>query len=72
MPKVMLRRTETGALSFYVAKKDLEAEVSTLEFDQSDKWGGEITLTDGSRFFVEPFDEAPRLPITVRATRLSE
>lgn len=72
MPKVMLRRTEEGALSFYVAKKDLEAEVSTLEFEGPGKWGGEITLTDGSRFFVEPFDEAPRLPITVRATRVAD
>ncbi len=72
MPKVMLRRTEKGALSFYVAKKDLEAEVSSLEFEGPGKWGGAIELTDGSRFFVEPLDEEPKLPITVRATRIDE
>ncbi len=70
MPKVMLRRSAKGSLSFYVAKQDLEAEVSKLEFEGPEKWGGEITLTDGARYFVEPMEGIPKLPITVRATRL--
>jgi nitrogen fixation protein NifT len=72
MPKVMLRKTAAGSLSFYVAKKDLEADVSSVEFDTPEKWGGRITLSDGSCFFVEPFNERPQLPLTVRATRLGE
>lgn len=70
MPKVMLRRATTGRLVFYVAKKDLEDEVASLEFDRPDKWGGELVLRDGSRYFVEPFDAPPKLPVTVQAQRL--
>ena len=70
MPKVMLRRSSSGSLVFYVAKKDLEAEVASVEFDRPDKWGGELVLDDGSRYFVEPFDTPPKLPVTVQAQRL--
>ncbi len=70
MPKVMLRRATSGQLVFYVAKKDLEDEVASLEFDRPDKWGGELVLRDGSRYFVEPFDAPPKLPVTVQAQRL--
>jgi nitrogen fixation protein NifT len=70
MPKVMLRRAMTGRLVFYVAKKDLEDEVASVEFDRPDKWGGELVLRDGSRYFVEPFDAPPKLPVTVQAQRL--
>ena len=43
MPKVMLRKGNTGKLVFYIAKKDLEDEVVSLQFDQPDKWGGELS-----------------------------
>jgi len=66
----MIRQTESGALSFYVAKKDLEETISTLEFDSPEKWGGEVELADGSRFYLDPMEPAPKLPITVRAKRL--
>lgn len=66
----MLRRTESGSISFYVPKKDLEAEVKTLEFSTPEKWGGEIELTDGSRFYVEPLNYEPKLPVTLRASRV--
>ena len=59
MPKVMLRKGKVGQIVFYVAKQDLEAEVVSLQFDQADKWGGEIVLNDGSKFFVEPLDAPP-------------
>jgi len=70
MPKVMLRRGNTGKLVFYIAKQDLEDEVVSLQFDQPDKWGGELTLRDGTRFLVEPFAAPPKLPVTVQAQRL--
>lgn len=70
MPSVMIRQTESGNLSFYVAKKDLEETVSSLEFDSPEKWGGEVELADGSKFYLEPQEPAPKLPITLRAKRL--
>lgn len=70
MPKVMLRKRATGQLLFYVAKKDLEEEVVGVEFDTADKWGGELELRDGSKYFVEPFPGPPPLPVTVRAQRV--
>jgi len=66
----MIRQTESGKLSFYVAKKDLEETVASLEFDSPEKWGGEVELTDGSKFYLEPQEPAPKLPITLRAKRL--
>ncbi len=70
MPSVMLRRNEDGQISFYVAKKDLEETISTIEFEADDKWGGEIELADGSKYYLEPLDEAPKLPTTLRVKRL--
>ncbi|GAB4366183.1 MAG: putative nitrogen fixation protein NifT [Methylohalobius sp. ZOD2] len=70
MPKVMIRRGSDGALSFYVAKKDLEETVVSLEHDGPDKWGGEVELADGSRYLLDLLDEMPRLPVTLRAKRL--
>ena len=69
MPSVMIRRDENGALSFYVAKKDLEETIASMEFDSAEKWGGEVELSDGSRYYLEPMEPAPDLPITVRAKR---
>ena len=70
MPSVMIRKAENGELSFYVAKKDLEESISTMEFNSDAKWGGEVELSDGSKYFLEPMEPAPQLPITVRAKRL--
>jgi nitrogen fixation protein NifT len=69
MPNVMIRQNEQGELSLYIAKKDLEESVVSLEFNQPDKWGGEVELGDGSRYYLEPLAEPPRLPITLRAKR---
>jgi len=70
MTKVMLRKGRAGQLVFYIAKKDLEDEVVSLQFDQPDKWGGELELKDGSKYFLEPLPAPPRLPVTVQAQRL--
>jgi nitrogen fixation protein NifT len=71
MPSVMLRHNEAGQISFYVAKKDLEETVASIEFDSDDKWGGELELGDGSKYYLEPITR-PRLPITLRVKRLSD
>jgi len=70
MPNVMIRQNETGALVFYVAKKDLEETIVSLEQEGPEGWGGEVELADGSRYYLEPLDEPPKLPISLRAKRL--
>ncbi len=70
MPNVMIRQNETGALVFYVAKKDLEETIVSLEHEGPESWGGEVELADGSRYYLEPLDEPPKLPISLRAKRL--
>ena len=70
MPNVMLRNNAAGELIFYITKKDHEETVVALEHSGPGTWGGEIQLSDGSRFYLEPFTEMPKLPLTVRVKRL--
>lgn len=70
MANIMIRQDESGGLIFYLAKKDLEEKIVSIEFDNPDKWGGELKLADGQAYYVTPFEERPKLPITVRAKRL--
>jgi len=53
MAKVMLRESN-GEISFYVAKKDMEETIETIEFDGDDKWGGEVELSNGETWWIEP------------------
>lgn len=69
MPKIMLRKNEEGSLICYVAKKDLEAKVVAMEFDEPTCWCGTLTLDDGSKLHIKPFGSPPILPLEVRATR---
>ncbi len=69
MPKVMLRKLETGAMTLYVPKKDLEERVVSIEFDTTEKWGGIIELADGTRYKLDIMESAPKFPITLQATR---
>jgi nitrogen fixation protein NifT len=69
MPNVMIRRNHEGVLSFYVAKKDLEASVVSVENDTDESWGGEIELDDGSKYFIEPISPPPAFPTTLRFKR---
>jgi nitrogen fixation protein NifT len=69
MPEVMFRKGDNDKLIFYVAKKDLEETVESMEFQQADRWGGEIVLSDGQKYYLEPLAAAPRLPITLRVKR---
>ena len=70
MPNVMLRNNAAGELVFYITKKDHEETVVALEHSGPGTWGGEIKLADGSRFYLEPFEQMPKLPLTVRVKRL--
>lgn len=70
MPNVMIGQSASGKLSFYVPKKDLEETIISLEFDTTEKWGGAVELSDGSKYYLEPMSGAPKLPITLRAKRL--
>jgi nitrogen fixation protein NifT len=65
----MIRRKDDGILSFYVAKKDLEATVVSVETDTSETWGGEIELDDGSRYYIDPVSPPPQFPTTLRFKR---
>jgi nitrogen fixation protein NifT len=70
MANVMIRRGQNGGLAFYLAKKDQEDPILSVEFDQPDKWGGELKLGNGQSFYVEPLSAPPKMPITLRAKRL--
>ncbi len=69
MPSVMVRRNDQGKLLFYVAKKDLEEVISEVEHDTAATWGGEITLSDGEKFFIDPISPPPTFPTTLRFKR---
>lgn len=68
--KIMIRRNETGQLSAYVPKKDLEEPVT--EQEKHDLWGGTIKLANGWLLALPDMPADTRLPITVEAKRLSE
>lgn len=70
MANIMIRKTEAGGLSFYLPKRDLEDNIVSIEFDSSDKWGGELKLASGGAYYVEPLAAPPRLPISLRARRV--
>ncbi|MEE2730217.1 putative nitrogen fixation protein NifT [Ketobacter sp.] len=72
MPNVMIRQDQSGKKTLYVAKRDLEEDIVSIEFEAADRWGGDITLADGSTYYIEPLDVAPDLPITIRAKRGGE
>jgi len=72
MPSVMLRRNDAGGLQFYVAKKDMEETIATVETDTTDAWGGEVVLTDGSRWYIDPISPPPAFPTTLRFKRADD
>jgi nitrogen fixation protein NifT len=70
MPTVMLRHNAAGDLVFYVAKRDQEDKVVSLEYPGPERWGGTVLLANGCKFYLEPLSAPPRMPITLRAKRL--
>jgi len=69
MPSAMLRRDAEGKLLFYIAKKDLEAVVVSVETDDGTTWGGEIGLADGTTVYIDPISPPPTIPATLRFRR---
>jgi nitrogen fixation protein NifT len=69
MPNVMIRVKNDGALLFYIAKKDQEDEIASVEKDSDDEWGGEVELTDGSKYYIDPISPKPAFPTTLRFKR---
>ena len=68
--KVMIRRSSSGVLSAYVAKKDLEEPIVNIEKPQM--WGGRVTLGNGWRLELPVMSAETALPITVEARRLGD
>jgi len=50
----MLRVNDEGKTLFYIAKRDMEEIIVDLEFDSDEKWGGNVNLTNGDVWFIEP------------------
>ncbi len=69
MPNVMIRVKDNGALLFYIAKKDQEEEIASVEVDTDDEWGGNVELTDGSSYYIDPISPPPSFPTTLRFRR---
>ncbi len=72
MPNVMIRKAPDGGLKFYVAKKDLEETIVAVQNDTPESWGGEIALSDGSRWYIDPISPRPSFPTTLRFRRADE
>ncbi len=68
--KVMIRRSQAGSLSAYIAKKDLEEPI--IEVEKPEMWGGMVTLANGWQLALPAMDIASALPITVEARRIVE
>ena len=69
MPSVMIRKNDKGELLFYVAKKDLEDVVVSVETDTQESWGGSVVIGDGSTWYVDPISPPPAFPTTLRFKR---
>jgi nitrogen fixation protein NifT len=66
----MIRKNSEGALSAYVAKKDLEEPIVAME--KPGMWGGRVTLANGWQLELPALAPDTSLPITVEAKRLGE
>jgi nitrogen fixation protein NifT len=70
MANIMIRQKDGGGLVFYLPKRDLEADIRSIEFDSAEKWGGALLLENGGSYYVDPIPRPERLPVSVRARRL--
>ncbi len=69
MPSVMIRVKDNGELLFYIAKKDQEDVIASVEIDNENEWGGEVELTDGEKYYIAPISPRPSFPTTLRFKR---
>ena len=68
--KVMIRKDSSGTLTAYIAKKDLEEPIISME--KAEMWGGVVTLANGWKFALPEMAADTRLPLTVEARKLGE
>ncbi|QOY53165.1 putative nitrogen fixation protein NifT [Candidatus Sulfurimonas baltica] len=69
MAKVMLRES-ADEIFFYIAKKDMEETIESIEFDSDDNWGGEVVLSNGETWWIKP---APKsLPQETTCKKLAD
>lgn len=68
--KVMIRKDATGMLTAYIAKKDLEEPIISME--KMEMWGGVVTLANGWKFALPEMAADTRLPLTVDARKMGE
>lgn len=47
-------RENGGEIYFYIAKKDMEETISKIEFNSDEKWGGEVELSNGEIWWIQP------------------
>ena len=66
----MLRYDSKGAISFYVAKKDMEETILKSEFDSDERWGGKVELSNGETWYIDPCIK--KFPAEVVAKRIGE
>lgn len=66
--KVMIRKNSAGALTAYVAKKDLEEAIVSME--KPEMWGGIVTLSNGWQLELPPMAATTVLPLTVEARKV--
>jgi len=66
--KVMIRKNAAGVLSAYVAKKDLEEPIVSME--KEEMWGGIVTLANGWQLELPSMAAATALPLTVEARKV--
>ena len=66
--KVMIRKNTAGALSAYVARKDLEEPIVSMEKEQM--WGGIVTLGNGWQLELPAMADGTTLPVTVEARKV--
>ncbi|MDR2100559.1 MAG: putative nitrogen fixation protein NifT [Campylobacteraceae bacterium] len=69
MATVMLRE-EGDNIYFYIAKKDMEEIIKTIEFNTEENWGGEVVLSNGQTWWIEP--GVKKLPKEAVCKRLSD
>ncbi|MDR1975813.1 MAG: putative nitrogen fixation protein NifT [Campylobacteraceae bacterium] len=69
MATVMLRE-EGDQIYFYIAKKDMEETIKTIEFNTPQKWGGEVLLSNDQTWWIEP--GVKKLPKEAVCKKLSD
>lgn len=67
--KVMIRSDKSG-FSAYIAKKDLEEPIVSME--KPELWGGLVRLANGWQLQLPEMAADTRLPITVEARRIGD